>query len=110
MPSGGRRHWTPDWLKRARATFRKDRAQWRPSGPGDFDPAYGAYRQGRPKRPRGLSEPAQRVWRRLVPQLMRQGILCRLDGPALGVLCEVTAGMEAETAAGRVPGMKLMRE
>jgi P27 family predicted phage terminase small subunit len=48
--------------------------------------------------PEGLSEPAQAHWRRLSLELGRVGLLTRLDGVGLGLLCQALAEMDAANA------------
>ncbi len=45
----------------------------------------------RPPRPRWLSADAKRMWRWLVPQLDRMGILQKIDGPLLCRYCQTWA-------------------
>jgi hypothetical protein len=91
--SGGH-NYVPPGVKRARGTYRRDRAQARAEG-------YASYRRATPAMPRGLPEPVQRAWRKIVPPLCARGILCKLDQDGLIALCNLTAQVAAGTASRR---------
>ena len=62
----------------------------RPLNPNEPKPPRGA-----PKCPANLSPAAKRVWKRLVPQLDRMGVLTTIDRDALVAYCRIYARWEA---------------
>ena len=52
-------------------------------------------RKDTPRCPAWLSEEAKKVWRRIVPELRRMGILTVVDGDALAAYCQTYARWKA---------------
>jgi len=50
---------------------------------------------GEPTQPQGLSTAARKEWRRVVPILLKMGVLTEVDGPALAAYCEAWASWTA---------------
>lgn len=46
---------------------------------------------GEPEMPRGMSPLARKEWRSIVPELLKLGVLSKIDGKALGAYCEAYA-------------------
>ena len=65
----------------------KLRGSWR----GDVNQREPHAEKGRPKCPEWLSPYAKAAWKQLVPQLEAMGILAKIDGHALCVLCQTWA-------------------
>ena len=63
------------------------RGSWR----GDVNKNEPKPKPGRPVCPKWLSPYAKSAWKQLVPQLEAMGILTRVDGHALAVLCQTWA-------------------
>ncbi len=68
---------TPSAIKKARGTYRPDRA-----ASNEIEPTIGA-----PKMPAWLDKVARAEWRRVVPQLEETGVLTRVDGSTLEAYC-----------------------
>lgn len=68
---------TPSAIKKARGTYRADRA-----APNEIEPALGA-----PRMPAWLDKTARAEWRRVVPQLEETCVLTRVDGSTLEAYC-----------------------
>ena len=52
------------------------------------------YAPGVPDRPKGMSADARKQWNRLVGEMANSGVLRRVDGGALGMLCEDLAMLD----------------
>ena len=63
------------------------RGSWR----GDLNRNEPTLEPGRPRCPTWLATEAKAAWKQLVPQLEQIGILTRIDGHALAVLCQTWA-------------------
>src|SRR5574337_42546 len=48
-----------------------------------------------PEMPKGMAKAAQREWRRIVPKLLKLGLLSEIDGKSLSSYCDAVAIIEA---------------
>lgn len=76
---------------------RKSRAEHELAGtvPQYVDQEPSAFRAGRPKMPKTLSEAAQQEWKRMVRELARRNTLTTVDSSALAIYCETHARWRA---------------
>ncbi len=63
------------------------RGSWR----ADLNSAEPQPEKGRPTCPSWLDDYAKTAWKRLIPQLDRMGVLTKIDGHALTILCQTWA-------------------
>lgn len=68
------------------------RGSWRASlREGEFSPPVAS-----PEKPESLTRDASKIWDVIVPQLVRSGIIARIDGPKLERYCETLALWRSE--------------
>src|SRR5262245_8965866 len=65
----------------------------------------GAFRQGRPRRPRGLRDEARRAWDRVVVELVGAGLLSKADYSMLLTFAELSADVEELRSTLRAEGL-----